>query len=102
MIRHLVDKETAINDMVTDFANHGNSLVDSYEEAIQEQLGSHKAYNDRKQQELITILEKARADVVTTSKAVTKSQVQNTHAQWKSHQETLMRKVNAALEACVD
>ena len=88
--------------MVTDFANRGNSLVDSYEKAIGEQLGSHKAYNDRKRQDLIKIFEKAQGDVARTSKAVTQPDVRELHAQWKSHQEGLMRQVNAALEACAD
>ena len=88
--------------MVTDFANHGNSLVDSYEKAFQERLGSHIAYNERGRQDLIKIFEKAQRDVATTSKAVTKPQVQNMQAQWKTHQEALMRKVTAALEACAE
>ena len=102
MVRHLVDRETAIKDMVTDFANHGNRLVDSYEKAIQERLGSHEAHNDRKRQDLTKIYEKAQAAVTTTSKAVTKPDVQKMHAQWKSHQVGLMSKMNAALEACAD
>ena len=102
MIRHLVDKETAIKDMVTDFAKHGNSLVDSYEKAIQERLSAHKAYNDRKCQDLIKIFERAQADAARTSKEFTKHNVQNMHAQWKSHQEALTRQMNAALEACAD
>lgn len=88
--------------MVTDFAKHGNSLVDSYEKAIEERLGSHEAYNDRKRQNLTKILEKAQADVARTSKAVNRPDVRNMHAQWRSHQEALMRQMNAALEACAD
>ena len=102
MIRHLVNKETAIKDMVTDFAKHGNSLVDGYEKAVKERLGSHIEYNDRKRQDLIKIFEKAQADVARTSKAVTKPDVQKMHAEWKSHQEALMRQMNAALEACAE
>ena len=88
--------------MVSDFAKHGNRLVDSYEKAIQERLSSHEAKNERKRQDLIKIFEKAQADVATTSKAVTKADVQNMHGQWKSHQEGLMSKMKAALEACTD
>ena len=88
--------------MVTDFANGGNRLVDSYEKAIEERLGSHKAYNERKRQDLIKIFEQAQADVARTCKAVTKPDVRKLHAQWKSHQEGLMRQVKAALEACAD
>ena len=88
--------------MVTDFANHGNGLVGSYEKAIQERLGSHEAYNDRRRQDLIKIFLKAQGDVATTAEAVTKPQVQNMQAQWKTHQEALMRKVTAALEACAE
>ena len=88
--------------MVTDFANHGNGLVGSYEKAIQERLGSHEAYSDRRRQDLIKIFLKAQGDVATTAKAVTKPQVQNMQAQWKTHQEALMRKVTAALEACAE
>ena len=88
--------------MVTDFANHGNGLVGSYEKAIQERLGSHEAYSDRRRQDLIKVFLKAQGDVATTSKAFTKPQVQNMQAQWKTHQEALMRKVTAALEACAE
>ena len=88
--------------MVTDFANHGNRLVDSYEKAMEERLGSHKAYNDRRRRDLTKMFEKAQADVAATSRAVTKAQPQSMQAQWKAHQEALMRKVTAALEACAE
>ena len=102
LIRHLIDKETAIEDMVRDFASHGNGLVNRYEKALRERIDSHEAYNDRKRQNLAKIFEKAKADVATTSKSVSKRHVQNMQAQWKAHQEALMGKVTAALEACAE
>lgn len=102
MIRHLIDKETAIEDVVTDFANHGNRLVDSYEKAIREQSDLHQANNDRRHQKLVKVLEKARADVAMTSKAVAKRNVHNMQAQRQRQQEALMRKMAVALEACAE
>lgn len=88
--------------MVTDFANHGNRVVDGYEKAIREQSDLHQANNDRRHQRLVKVLEKARADVATTSKAVTKRNAHNMQAQWKMQQEALMEKMTAALEACAE
>lgn len=88
--------------MVTDFAKHGNSLIDNYEKALQEHIDSLKANNEQRRQNLIKTFEKAQADVATTSKAVVKRHVHNMQAQWKTQQEALMSKVAAALETCAE
>ena len=88
--------------MVTDFANHGNNLVNGYEKALREQSDFHKANNDRRHQRLVKAFEKAQAEVATTSKAFINQNVHNMQSQWKSRQETLMRKMAAAVEACAE
>ena len=88
--------------MVTDFAKHGNRLIDSYEKALQEQIDTHKANNEQRRQNLVKRFEKAQADVATTSKEVVKRHVRNMQAQWKTQQEALMSKTAAALEACAE
>ena len=102
MTRHLIDKETAIKDMVTDFANQGNRIVERYEKAQQEYFDLYKANNDQRHQNLVKMFEKAEADVAATSKAVAKGHVQKMHEQWKTRQEVLMRKMAAAFAACAE
>lgn len=97
MIRHLVDKETAIKDMVTDFSNQGNRLVEGYEKALEEQIDSYRAHNDRRQLELVEVFEKAEADRATTSKAVTKRSVRSLQAQRETQQKALMSKNDCSI-----
>lgn len=88
--------------MVTDFAKHGNNLVNGYEKAIREQSDFLQAKNDRRHENLVKVLEKARVDIAMTSKAVVKRNVHDMQAQWKGQQEALMRKMTVALEACAE
>lgn len=102
MIRHLIDKETAIKDMVTDFASHGNRLIDAYEKGLEEYLDSLKANNDRTCHNLMKVFENAQRDRAVTSKAVLKQQVQNMKAQRERQQEAVMGRMAAALAACAE
>ena len=88
--------------MVTDFANQGNQVVEGYEKALQQQLDLYKANNDQRHQNLVSMFEKAEADVAALSKAVAKGHVQKMHEQWKTRQEALMRKMAAAFAACAE
>ncbi len=88
--------------MVTDFASHGNRLIEGYEQGLQEHIDSCRANNDRRHQNLKKMFEKAQADRATTSKAVVKRRVQDVKAQWETQQEALMAKMAAALAACAE
>ena len=102
MIRHLVDKETAIMDMVNDFAVRGNSLVESYEKGLQEHIDSHEAHLDRRHQNLVKTFEKAQIDRAKTSKSVGKRHVEGMKAQWEAHQKALTGKMATAMAACTE
>lgn len=102
MIRHLIDKETAIMDMVNDFAIRGNSLVESYEKGLQEHIDSHEANLDRRHQNLVKMFEKAQANRAKTSKSVGKRHVEGMKEQWEAHQKALSEKMAAAMTACTD
>lgn len=102
MVRHLIDKETAIKDMVTDFASHGKNLIDFYENGLQEYTNSHRVNNDLRYENLANVFKKAQADRATTSKAVVKRRVQDMKAQWETQQEALKETVAAALAACAE
>lgn len=86
--------------MVTDFARHGNRLVESYEKGLQDYVDSHKANNDRTRQTLVKVFQKAQADRGMTSKAVVKRNVQNMKARWETQQAVLREKMATALAAC--
>ena len=100
MIRHLVDKETAIMDMANDYKIQGTSLVESYEKGLQDHIDSYKANNERRHQNLVKVFEKAQTDRATTSKSVIRRHVQGMNAQWETHQKALMGRMAAALAAC--
>lgn len=102
MIRHLIDKETAIKDMVTDFASNGNRLIENYKKGRQEYIDSLRANSETRHQNLVKMFEKAQADRARTSKAVVKWQVGDMKAQWQTRQEALMGSVAAALAACAE
>ena len=88
--------------MVTDYTNHGTRLVESYEKSLQEQLEFYRANNDRRNENLLKVFEKAQVDRAMTSKAVTHERVRDMKVQWQRQQEALGRSMAAAIEACVE
>ena len=100
MIQHLVDKETAIKDMVNDYAIRGNSLVESYKKGLQDHIDAREANYNQRHQNLVKMFEKAQLDRARTSKKVVQGRVERMQAQWEMHNKALMGKMAAALAAC--
>ena len=98
----MIDKETAINDLVTDFANHGRNLIEGYEKGLQEHIDARKADHDLMHQHLVKIFTKAQADRERTSKAVAIRSVRKIKARWEEQQKALKAKMAAALAACAE
>ena len=98
----MIDKETAINDIVTDFANHGNNLIEGYEKGLQEHIDARKADHDLMRQNLEKYFRKAQADRERTSKAVATRSVRKMKAQWEEQQKALKMGMAAALAACAE
>lgn len=102
LIRHLIDKETAIHDIVTDFANHGKNLIGGYERGLQEHIDARKADHDLRRQNLAKVFTKAQADRERTSKAVAIRSVGKIKARWEERQKALKTEMAAALAACAE
>ena len=97
----MIDKETAVKDLVTDFEKHGKNLVESYGKGLQDELDSLEAKIDRKRQDLEKIYEEADADRARISKDFFEQPpVKEMKAQWEKQQEALMGSVAGALAAC--
>lgn len=102
MVQHLVDKETAIKDIVNDYAIRGNSLVESYEKGLQDHIELREAHFNRRHQNLVKMFEKAQIDRAKISKSVVQGRVERMKAQWETNQKALMGKMAAALAACTE
>lgn len=101
MVRHLIDKETAVKDLVTYFGKHGNNLVESYEKGLQDYFNSLEAKIDRRRQDMEKIYEEADAYRARISKKFFEQPpIEEMKAQWEKQQEVLMGSVAAALAAC--
>ena len=85
--------------MVTDYKIRGNALVNGYEKALEGQMKSNRAKDDRERQRLAKVFEEAQADRAMTSKAVGKGQVRLMQVQWETKQEALKKSIAAAIEA---
>ena len=102
LIRHLVDKETAVLDMVTDYRIQGTALVNGYEKALQERVNSARANHEQERQRLAKVFEEVEADRAMTSKTMGKGRVRDMQVHWEAKQEALKAKIAAAMEAFVE
>ena len=102
MVRHLIDKETAIKDMVSDYSSSGNRLIEGYEKGRQDHIDSRRANSDRRHQKLVEVFEEAQADRERISNRVVPWHIRGMKAQWEAQQEVLKGSMAAALAACTE
>ena len=96
----MIDKETAIDDIVTDYANQGKNLIEGYERGLQEHIDARQADHDLMHQNLVKLFTQAQADRARTFTAVAKRSVRVIKVQWEEQQKALKREMAAALAVC--
>lgn len=102
LVGHLIDRETAITDMVADFGRGGSKLVDGYEKERQNDMESRTAILEHLRHDLAGIYEKAQTDSTKTSKAAARIRANDIKAQWDVQQQALDAALGAALAACAE
>ncbi|KAK4690986.1 hypothetical protein P7C71_g5922, partial [Lecanoromycetidae sp. Uapishka_2] len=101
-VRHLIDEEIALKDMVKDYATGGNNLISGYEKERQKCVDTEKAKVDHLRQDLISKFEKARVDQGKIRKAMKKRSLNDIEAEWNVQQEKLMAAARVALADCIE
>lgn len=101
LVKHLVSKETAIQDIVKDYSIEGNRLVSAYQDSRQETLKANRESSDQLRHQLRTSFAKLQAGMTKTSKELRRQRISDMEKQW-IEQQRLMAAVKAAIDACDD
>ena len=89
-MRHLVDKEQAIQDAVQDYVYGGSKLIEFCERECQRALGLNKAQLDHFRSELSKGLEKFLAEVMKIAEKFDNARNADFERQWNVEQDRLM------------
>ncbi len=100
LVRHLVDKETAMRDMVKDYSFGGNNLIDAYERERQTAVESNKAQLDRVRRQLSVSLEKIQGEIMETANEFERTRKNDFERQWIVEQQKMMEIAKQALSHC--
>ncbi|KAK0516614.1 hypothetical protein JMJ35_001217 [Cladonia borealis] len=90
LMRHLVDKEQAIQDAVQDYVYGGSKLIEFCERECQRALGLNKAQLDHFRSELSKGLEKFLAEVMEIAEKFDNARNADFERQWNVEQDRLM------------
>ena len=101
-MRNLVDKETAIKDMINDYAVSGIALIKTLGEEQQKQAESDYMRADQVRHKVARVLQKAHVDLKTISRDTGRTMVKDLEASWETQRVSMMTAREAALAACVE
>lgn len=97
---NLIDKETAIDDLVSDYKRVGTSIIDQFEKARQQELDDSLNRSIHLKRKLATLYKDEMTELEASMKAVKKRPVADIEKQWDVRQQALWAKMDAALAAC--
>ena len=100
LVRHLVDKETAIRDMVQDYVFGGNNLIDAYERERQGALESKRAQLDHTRRQLSVTFEKIQGEITETANEFGRARKDDFERQWIVEQQKILDTTKLALSRC--
>ena len=100
LVRHLVDKETAIRDVVQDYSFGGNNLIDAYERERQGTLESNKSQLDHTRRQLSVTLEKTQAEIAENANEFGRARKDDFERQWILEKQEMMENAKLALSRC--
>ena len=94
MTRDLIDKETAIQDMIKDYQQQGDWIIDRYEEDYQRQFAIRQAERNKANAALLDIFRSVEEDC---AKQV--AEAERNMAEFRSSMEVRQARANASIEA---
>ena len=101
-MKHLVDEETVIKDILRDYTKGGNNLINGYKKGRQEILESNNANLDQLRHQLRTAFGKAQAGLAKTSKEMRRRRTSDLERQWAIEQQRLLGTVKTAVTGCAE
>ena len=99
-MRHLIDQETAIADIIEEYRRGGTRLIEELEKTHQEEYRQCQAGMQALSSELINTYTETERKLVKRLAAVKKSPVAKLEEKWRAEQEVINGKLEAALLAC--
>ena len=97
-----MDEETAINDIVKDYKNGGNNLINIYEKNRAEVITANNAKLDNLRHQLAASFDKVQVGLAKISKEMRRRHVTDFERQWQSEQQGLMMNLKAVLAGCAE
>lgn len=99
-MRHLIDQETAVEDIIEDYRRGGTRLIEDMETTHQKEYQQFQAEVKNVGSDLVKLYEETEKKLVKNLAVVNKSPVAKLEKQWRAEQEEIKSKLDAALLAC--
>lgn len=99
-MRHLIDQETAVGDVIESYRRAGTRLIEDMEQTHQKEYQQFQAKVNDLSSELVSMYTETERKLVQDLAGVRKSPVAKLEKQWKAKQEATKSKLDAALLAC--
>ena len=101
IVRHLVDNETAVNDMIKDFEKGGKRLIDLYKKERQKDIDSKRMEIEQSRRQIADMFTSAQLELEKLSEAVARRpSVGDLQKEYQAKQQSLRSCVDEARAAC--
>lgn len=93
----LIDKENAINDLVSDYKRGGTRLIHEFEKARKQDIEVFRSGTDEMKRKLAIFIKEEAAKLKYSMDQMERTQVADLEKKWEAQQRTMWAKLNAAL-----
>lgn len=94
---HLANKETAINDLVSDYKRGGTRLIHEFQKSRQQDIDVFQSSTNELKQKVGTLIKKETARLKSSMDQIKRMQVAGLEKEWEDQQRTMWAKMDAAL-----
>jgi hypothetical protein len=98
-VARLADKETAINDLVSDYKRGGTRLIHEFQKARQQDIDVFQSSTDELKRKVGTLIKKEAARLKFSMDQIKRMQVADLEKEWEEQQRTMWAKMDIALAA---
>lgn len=100
LVRHLIDQETAVGDIIENYRRGGTRLIEDMERTHQKEYQQFEAEMKDARSDLVKMYTETEKKLAQSVEAVKKSPVAKMEKQWRAEQDDIQSKLDAAFLAC--
>ena len=100
LVRHLIDQETAVGDIIENYRRGGTRLIEDMERTHQKEYQQFEAEMKDARSDMVRMYTESEKKLAQSLEAVTRSPVAMMEKQWRAKQDDIQSKLDAAFRAC--